>query len=117
MSRLCKKHATKRKIEHMPNIIVIGNASTFKDKPKEPVSLRPIKSQIPAIYLSIYGNATYIVQHNAHKNIERNAEEVHDGAPGFLRNVLGPHFHNGRPEYPHTSLKNAEPKKLNTTCK
>lgn len=38
MSRLCNKHATKRKIEHMPNITVMGNALTFKDKPKELVS-------------------------------------------------------------------------------
>ena len=60
---------------------------------------------------------TYIVQHNAHKNIERNAEEVHDGAPGLLRNVLGPHFHNGRPEYSHTSLKSTEASNLNTACK
>ena len=60
---------------------------------------------------------TYIVQHNAHKNIERNAEEVHDGAPRLLRNVLRPHFHNGWPEYPHTSLKSTEAKNLNTTCK
>lgn len=29
-SRLCKREATKRKIEHMPNITVIGKASTFK---------------------------------------------------------------------------------------
>lgn len=28
-SLLCKKHATKRKIEHMLNIAVIGNASTY----------------------------------------------------------------------------------------
>ena len=60
---------------------------------------------------------TYIVQHNAHKNIERNAEEVHDGATGLLRNVLGPHFHNGRPEYSHTTLKSTEANNLNTACK
>lgn len=30
VSRLCKRDATNRKIEHMPNITVIGNASTFK---------------------------------------------------------------------------------------
>lgn len=55
---------------------------------------------------------TYIVQHNAHKDIERNAEEVHDGASGLLWNVLGPHLHNGWPEYAYTSLKGTEAKKL-----
>lgn len=40
MSRLCKRDATKRKIEHMPNIIVMGNALTFKGKPKELVSVK-----------------------------------------------------------------------------
>lgn len=30
-SRLCKIDATKRKIEHIPNITVMGKASTFKD--------------------------------------------------------------------------------------
>ena len=59
--------------------------------------------------------ATYIVQHNADKYIQRNAEEVHDGAPGILRNVLGPHLHNGWPEYSHTSFKGAEAKKLEAT--
>ena len=62
MSRLCKRDATKRKIEHMPNIIVMGNALTFKGKPKELVSVKlrgggggelhipkPIKSQIQAM--------------------------------------------------------------------
>lgn len=32
ISRLCKIQATKRKIEHMPNITVIGNASTYTEK-------------------------------------------------------------------------------------
>ena len=58
--------------------------------------------------------ATYIVQNNAHKDIEWNAEEVHNGASGLLRNVLGPHLHNRRPEYPYTSLKGAEAKHLET---
>lgn len=60
---------------------------------------------------------TYIVQHDTHKDIERNAEEVHDGASGLLRNVLGPHFHNGWPEYTYTSLEGTEAKQLNTTSK
>ena len=30
--RLCKIDATKRKIEHIPNITVMGNASTFRGK-------------------------------------------------------------------------------------
>lgn len=29
MRRLCNKHATKRKMEHIPNITVMGNASTL----------------------------------------------------------------------------------------
>ena len=57
---------------------------------------------------------TYIVQNNAHKDIEWNAEEVHNGAPGLLRNVLGPHLHNGRPEYPYTSFKGTETKYMET---
>ena len=40
MSLLCKMDATKRKIEHMPNIMVIGKALTFKSKTKEQVSNR-----------------------------------------------------------------------------
>lgn len=31
-SRLCKIDAMKRKMEHMPNMTVIGNALTFKKK-------------------------------------------------------------------------------------
>ena len=64
MSRLCKIDAKKRKIEHMPNIIVMGTTLTFKGKPKELVSVKlrgeggelhklhipkPIKSQIQAM--------------------------------------------------------------------
>ena len=33
-SRLCSIDATKRKIEHIPNITVIGNALTFKYRRK-----------------------------------------------------------------------------------
>ncbi|MCI13793.1 hypothetical protein A2U01_0034913, partial [Trifolium medium] len=51
--------------------------------------------------------------HNTHKNVQRNAEKVHDGAPGFLRNVLGSHLHNGWPEYANTTFKSTEAKKLN----
>lgn len=58
---------------------------------------------------------TYIVQHNTHKNVQRNAEKVHDGAPGLLRNVLRSHLHNGWPEYANTTLKSTEAKKLNAT--
>ena len=57
---------------------------------------------------------TYIVQHNANKDVERNAKEVHYGASSLLRNVLGPHLHDRRPENPHTGLKCAEATKLNT---
>ena len=42
----------------------------------------------------VFFEQTYVVQHNAHKNVERNTEEVHDGASSLLRNVLGPHLHN-----------------------
>jgi hypothetical protein len=56
---------------------------------------------------------TYIVQHNTHKNVQRNAEKVHDGAPSFLGNVLGSHLHNGWPEYANTTFKSTEAKKLN----
>lgn len=60
---------------------------------------------------------TYVVQDDAHKDVERNAEKVHNGASGLLRDVLGPHLHDGWPEYAHTSLKGTESKKLNTTSK
>ncbi|KAL5098555.1 hypothetical protein RYX36_002882 [Vicia faba] len=52
-------------------------------------------------------------QHNTNKNVQRNAEKVHDGAPGFFRNVLGPHLHNGWPEYANTTFKSTEVEKLN----
>lgn len=32
MSRLCNKQATQRKIEHMPNMTVMGYALTFKER-------------------------------------------------------------------------------------
>jgi len=56
---------------------------------------------------------TYIVQHDAHKNVQRNTEKVHDGAPGLLGNVLRSHLHNGWPEYANATLKSTEAKKLN----
>lgn len=59
----------------------------------------------------------YIVKHNTHKDIQGNTEEVHDGAPRLLRDVLGSHFHNWWPEYPDTCLKSAEPQKLNASSK
>lgn len=37
MRRLCRMDATNRKIEHIPNITVIGNASTFKENEKQSV--------------------------------------------------------------------------------
>lgn len=55
---------------------------------------------------------THIVQHNAHKDIERNAKEVHDSAPCLLWNVLGSHLHNGGPEYAYTCFECTEAKKL-----
>lgn len=55
---------------------------------------------------------THIVQHNAYEDIERNAKEVHDGAPSLLRDVLGPHLHDRWPEYTHTSLKCAKANEL-----
>lgn len=61
--------------------------------------------------------ATYIVQNDADKDIEWNAEEVHNGASSLLRNVLWSHLHYGWPEYPNTSLKGTEAKKLETTWK
>lgn len=60
---------------------------------------------------------TYIIQHDAHKYVQRNTEEIHDGAPSLFRNVLGPHFHYRWPEDTHTSLKGTKSKKLETTCK
>ncbi len=38
-------------------------------------------------------DCTYILQDNADKDVERYSEEIHDSAPGLLRNVLRPHFH------------------------
>lgn len=40
ISRLCKTDATKRKIEHMPNITVMGNASTLRGKTREREKMR-----------------------------------------------------------------------------
>lgn len=58
---------------------------------------------------------TYIIQHNADKDIERNAEEVHDGASSLLWNVLRSHLHDRRPEYPYAALKGTKSKKLYAT--
>ncbi len=38
-------------------------------------------------------DCTYILQDNADKGVERYSEEINDNAPGLLRNVLRPHFH------------------------
>jgi hypothetical protein len=35
----------------------------------------------------VYKQDTHIVQHNAYKYVERNAEEIHDGASSLLRNI------------------------------
>ena len=59
----------------------------------------------------------YIVQHHAYEDVERYAEEVHDGASSLLRNVLGSHLHYGRPKYTNAGLKNTEAKQLDTACK
>jgi len=59
----------------------------------------------------------YIVEHNTHENVERNAEEIHDCAPSLLRNVLRSHFHNRWPKYSHASLKGAEAEELDITRK
>lgn len=57
---------------------------------------------------------TYIVQHHAYEDVERNAEKVHDGASSLLRNILGSHLHYGRPKYTNTGFKSTEAKQLNT---
>ena len=44
MSRLCKIDATKRKIEHMPNMTVMGNALTFKNIPKTTIKKQKERS-------------------------------------------------------------------------
>ena len=155
-SRLCSIDATKRKIEHMPNMTVMGNASTWKkyrihtsanslyssehlfpplQPEKKKVDNRSIATatkhrNINIIYHIAINRKpfsskeqnprtklTHIVQNNADKDIKRYAEEVHDCAPCFFRDVLGPHFHNWWPENPHTSLKSTETKKLDTMSK
>lgn len=59
---------------------------------------------------------TYIIKYHTHEDVERNAEEVHDGTSSLLRNVLGSHLHYGRPKYTNAGLKNTEAKQLNTAC-
>lgn len=131
INRLWRIQATKRKIEHMPNITVIGNASTCTNRQNNQSNTHIYTRWIyndPAIsnhmgrYTILKNNCfikvdsvTYIVQHNTHKYVERNAEKVHDGAPGLLWNVLRSHLHNGRPKYAYTSFKSTEAKKLNAT--
>lgn len=60
---------------------------------------------------------TYVVQNDANKDVEWDAEEVHDGASSFLRDVLRSHLHNGWPEKTDTGFKSAKAKKLETACK
>ena len=49
-----------------------------------------------------------MVQDEADKNVERDAEEVDDGRPDLLWHVLTPHLHHARPEYTHHKFKGAE---------
>jgi hypothetical protein len=65
----------------------------------------------------VYKQDTHIVQHNAYKYVERNAEEIHDGASSLLRNILRPHLHDRWPENTYTGLKCAKANKLDATRK
>lgn len=60
---------------------------------------------------------TYIVQHNANEDVERDTEEIQNGAPCLFWDVLRSHLHNRWPENTHTSLKGTEPDKLKATRK
>lgn len=128
MSRHCSTAATKRKIEHMPNMTVMGNASTFERERiqtllsnKKNATYSAWYNYHPSSKLCIQSHkrasATHIVQHNTHKDVQRNAKEVHYGASCLLRNVLRPHLHHWWPEYPHTGLKCAEASNQNTSRK
>lgn len=115
MRRLCRRLATKRKIEHIPNMTVIGNAFTYrahKTSHYHNTETWDKKSQLRA-EKECWG--TYIVQYNADKDIQRNAEKVHYCASGFFRDVLGSHLHNGWPKQSYTCLEYTEPKELKAT--
>ena len=55
---------------------------------------------------------THIVQHDAHKHVEGNPEEVDDGGSAFFRHVLAAHLHHAGPEQTHASLKDTEGQQL-----
>jgi len=98
----------------MPNITVIGNASTCTEKIHNVVKNTKNYDIVKIKHcIKLEDCVTYIVQHDTHKNVQRNAEKVHDGAPGLLGNVLRSHLHNGWPEYANATLKSTEAKKLN----
>ena len=61
-------------------------------------------------------SCTYIVQNDTHKYVQRNSEEIHDGTPGLLWDVLGPHLHDGWPEDTHTTFKETESEKVQTAA-
>ena len=72
--------ATKRKIEHIPNMIVIGNASTCTTT-RLKTKQRLCEEDDDLTY-------SYVVQDDADKYVERNTEEVHYGASCFFRYIL-----------------------------
>ena len=82
--RRCNIEATNMKIEHIPNMIVIGNASTctttsffiVKKKQKDLCEEEEDRTY------------SYVVQDDADKEVERNTEEVHYGASRFFRDIL-----------------------------
>ena len=57
-------------------------------------------------------NSPYIVEHNANEHINRNSEEVQNGASWCLWDVLRSQFHDWRPKDPDASLEDTKQKKL-----
>ena len=50
----------------------------------------------------------YIVENDTDEEVQRNAEEVHDGGAHLLGHMGCPHLHHAWPEQAHAELKHAE---------
>jgi len=60
----------------------------------------------------LYARATHVAEHDAHKCVEWDAEDVDDCRAQLLRHVVGPHRHHAWPEDAHAQLKRAEGQQL-----
>ena len=57
-------------------------------------------------------NRAHIVEDDADKGVEGDAEEVDDGGSHLLGDVLCAHLHHARPEQPNAEFKHAERRQL-----